>query len=140
MTRSITDPNDPRVRSPEPTLDMLRQFGAGTQREDDDTGAAIVEREMQVEVTSPQIRADEGSTAPVEERKNLISARRTNVHVRSGNMNWKTGHSSAAAPEQTAMVGTRDFLPGMGAGVNGLHPMLLVGGAMAAVYFLFLRR
>lgn len=140
MMRAITDANDPRVQMQEPTLDMAEQFGQGTEHETDDTGAGIVEREMQVEVTSPAIRHAGGSTAPEEVNRDSVTPRRMNVHMRSGNANWSTGFDSKAAPEQTALVGTRDFLPGMGADIGGIPPWALIAGGAAAAYFLFLRK
>src|SRR6056297_113737 len=78
--------NDPRhesaQQSPEPTTNKQLTFGAGTLAAKD-TGAGLVERSMQVEITNPSMRTQQ--TAPVREEKQRLTARSMDVVARSGN-------------------------------------------------------
>jgi hypothetical protein len=78
--------NDPRhesaQQSPLPTVDHVEAFGHGTLQHKD-TGAGLVERSMQVEITNPGMRSQQGPA--VREEAQRLTARSVDVMVRSGN-------------------------------------------------------
>lgn len=83
----VTNPSHPTARqSPEPTLDMVEQFGHGT-KQPMSTGAQLAERSLQVEITNPGMRFSSQAGAAVRQEKQRITARPVDVAVRSGNQN-----------------------------------------------------
>ncbi len=85
----VTNPNHPTAhQSPEPTLDMVEQFGHGT-KQPMSTGADMAERSLQVEITNPGMRFNDQAGTAVREEKRRITARPVDVAVRSGNQDPK---------------------------------------------------
>ncbi len=78
----INNPQHPSAQQIGPSRDMPEQFGVGTAKQKD-TGAGMVERSMQVQITNPGMRAAHGK--PVREEAQRLTARSMDVMVRSGN-------------------------------------------------------
>lgn len=128
MLHFINDPNhESAQQSPLPTREQRGEMGAGTLREKD-TGAGMVERSMQVQITNPGMRSAQGPA--VREEKQRLTARAVDVVARSGNQRpsevdarvddgfiWGlAGEGDAPAPRPSLNPTTLLMLAGVGLG------------------------
>jgi len=138
--RPVIDNNDPRVRMQRTqSIDAEGGMGVGTKHETNDTGAAIAQRKMQVAVTSPEIRHSAGAGRPEEVNKDLLTTRRTNVLVRSGNENHRSMQDSnlpAANYFEARGLADEDTVSASKAGLVGGQVGMLAALGVGA-YFLF---
>lgn len=128
----VNNPQHPSSQQIEPTRDMPEQFGVGTARQKS-TGADLVERSMQVEITNPGMRAAHGR--PVRAEAQRLTARSMDVMVRSGNQQPEQVDGSIPHGFIWGQQGTGDAIA-----IPSPAPFLLLMAGVGAVAFLLMRR